>query len=51
MTKRVHCENKTKIYIPKTVNPQIISYHPLPPMTDVIQKNTENMDEDTFKRQ
>lgn len=26
MTRRVHCGKKTKIYIPKTVNPQIISY-------------------------
>lgn len=26
MTRKVHCEKKTKIYIPKTVNPQIISY-------------------------
>ncbi len=26
MMKRVHCEKKTKIYIPKTLNPQIISY-------------------------
>lgn len=26
MIRRVHCEKKTKIYIPKTVNPQIISY-------------------------
>ncbi len=26
MARKVHCEKKTKIYIPKTVNPQIISY-------------------------
>ncbi|MGN1482086.1 hypothetical protein [Porcipelethomonas sp.] len=28
MVKRVYCGKKTKIYIPKTVNPQIISYKP-----------------------
>ncbi len=27
MAKRVYCEKKTKIYIPKTVNPQIITYN------------------------
>lgn len=26
MVKRVYCGKKTKIYIPKTVNPQIITY-------------------------
>lgn len=26
MIRKVHCEKKTKIYIPKTINPQIISY-------------------------
>lgn len=26
MARRVHCGKKTKIYIPKTINPQIISY-------------------------
>lgn len=26
MTRKAHYEKKTKIYIPKTVNPQIISY-------------------------
>ncbi len=26
MVKRVYCGKKTKIYIPKTVNPKIITY-------------------------
>lgn len=26
MVKRVYCGKKTKIYVPKTTNPQIISY-------------------------
>jgi hypothetical protein len=28
MTRRVYCGKKTKIYVPKTTNPQIISYKP-----------------------
>ncbi len=29
MTRRVYCGKKTKIYVPKTVEPKIISYKPV----------------------
>lgn len=38
MTRRVYCGKKTKIYVPKTVNPQIISYKPA-----VLTENPDNV--------
>ena len=43
MAKRVHCEKKTKIYIPKTTNPQIISYRPYSDLQSGIVKPENNV--------
>lgn len=44
MTKKFHFEKKTKIYIPKTVNPQIISYR------SQSENNAEIKSNDTIKK-
>ncbi len=44
MIRKVHCEKKTKIYIPKTVNPQIISYK------SQTENNPEVKNSDTVKK-
>lgn len=50
MTKRVRCEKKTKIYIPKTVNPQIITYHPAVLKTEIISGTDGIAEQDSYKR-
>jgi hypothetical protein len=50
MTRKVHCEKKTKIYIPKTVNPQIISYR-VAAESNVQAQNTPGNDIKSIKQQ
>ena len=61
MTRRVHCGKKTKIYIPKTVNPQIISYRSASendtvtelhymPAHETIKTESENVKRREFRR-
>lgn len=47
MTRRVHCGKKTKIYIPKTVNPQIISYRSASENNTVTELHYMPIHEDT----
>lgn len=47
MVRKVHCEKKTKIYIPKTVNPQIISYRSAESIQQVVK--TDNTSGSTAK--
>lgn len=51
MVKRVYCGKKTKIYIPKTVNPKIITYRTDDISDTAVQNSVSAVNTDNIARE
>ena len=51
MVKRVYCGKKTKIYIPKTVNPKIITYRTDDISGTAVQNSVSAVNTDNIARE